>query len=257
MAFLPGRRGVAAALCVAGACGLPAAHAEPRPAVVELFTSEGCNSCPPAEAYVGELARRSDVLALAFHVDYWDDLGWRDRFGLSQAVARQRSYAQALRLSTVYTPQVVIDGRADYVGSDRGAIGKALKESREGVPIALSVSNSELLVTLGPLGQTSRGQAPRGDVILVPYLRKAVSAIGRGENAGRTLAEYNIVRAVRELGRWEGVAQEFRVKLSSLPQDATDVAVLVQAPGQGPISAAATLAIAPGSLASTSPAQPR
>jgi len=219
---------------------------------VELFTSEGCNSCPPAEAYVGELAGRSDVLALAFHVDYWDDLGWRDRFGLSQAVERQRSYARALRLPTVYTPQVVIDGRADYVGSDRSAIAKALKESREGIPIAVSVSNAELLVRLEP-----RGQAPRGDVVLVAYLRKAISAIGRGENAGRTLAEYNIVRAVRELGRWEGAAQDFRVKLSSLPQDATDVAVLVQAPGQGPISAAATLPITPGSLASLGPAQPR
>ena len=252
MAFLLGPRCVAAALCVAGACGVPAAYAEPRPAVVELFTSEGCNSCPPAEAYVGELAGRGDVLALAFHVDYWDDLGWRDRFGLSQAVERQRSYARALRLSTVYTPQVVIDGRADYVGSDRSAIAKALKESREGIPIAVSVSNAELLVRL-----EARGQAPRGDVILVAYLRKAISPIGRGENAGRTLAEYNIVRAVRELGRWEGAAQDFRVKLSSLPQDATDVAVLVQAPGQGPISAAATLPITPGSLASLSPQQPR
>src|ERR1700761_1077616 len=87
-----------------------AANAQPRPAVVELFTSEGCNSCPPAEAYVGELASRPDVLALAFHVDYWDDLGWRDRFGLGQAVERQRNYARSLRLSSVYTPEVVIDG---------------------------------------------------------------------------------------------------------------------------------------------------
>ena len=88
--------------------------AEPRPAVVELFTSEGCNSCPPAEAYVGELAGRRDVLALAFHVDYWDDLGWRDRFGLSQAVVRQSNYSRTLRLRSVYTPQVVVDeiGRA-------------------------------------------------------------------------------------------------------------------------------------------------
>jgi hypothetical protein len=239
-------------LCAAGACVATVAHAEPRPAVIELFTSEGCNSCPPAEAYVGQLAGRSDVLALSFHVDYWDDLGWRDRFGLSQAVERQRSYARALRLSTVYTPQVVIDGRDDYVGSDRSAIGKALKAGRDGVPVALSVSGADVLVRL-----ESHAQASRGDVILVPYLRKAVSSIGRGENAGRTLEEYNIVRAVRELGRWEGAAQEFRVKLSSLPQDATDVAVLVQVPGQGPIIAAATLPIAPGGLASLAAAQAR
>src|SRR5271157_4122233 len=111
-------------------CCAAAASAEPRPAVVELFTSEGCSSCPPAEAYVGELAQRADVLALAFHVDYWDDLGWRDRFGLPEAVQRQRAYANALRLSSVYTPQVVVDGHEDCVGSDRGSIGRALAEKR-------------------------------------------------------------------------------------------------------------------------------
>jgi hypothetical protein len=241
------------------------AHAEPRPAVVELFTSEGCNSCPPAEAYVGELAGRNDVLALAFHVDYWDDLGWRDRFGLSQSVKRQRAYARSLRLSSVYTPEIVIDGRADYVGSNRSAIGNALKEKREGVPVILSVGNGEADVRLGPgeqgarenapvdqaSGETAQGPTPSsekasggrqagGDVVLVAYLRKAVSAIGRGENAGRTLDEYNIVRAVVPLGRWDGGAQEFHAKLTSLPQDATDVAVLVQSPGQGPVVGAAT-----------------
>jgi hypothetical protein len=241
------------------------AHAEPRPAVVELFTSEGCNSCPPAEAYVGELAGRNDVLALAFHVDYWDDLGWRDRFGLSQSVKRQRAYARNLRLPSVYTPEIVIDGRADYVGSNRSGIANALKEKREGVPVTLSVGNGEADVRLGPgeqgarenapvdqaSGETAQGATPSsekasggrqagGDVVLVAYLRKAVSAIGRGENAGRTLDEYNIVRAVVPLGRWDGVAQEFHAKLTSLPQDATDVAVLVQSRGQGAVVGAAT-----------------
>jgi hypothetical protein len=246
------------------------AHADPRPAVVELFTSEGCNSCPPAEAYVGELAGRNDVLALAFHVDYWDDLGWRDRFGLSQSVKRQRAYARSLRLSSVYTPEIVIDGRADYVGSNRSGIANALKERREGVPVNLSVANGEAEVRLGPgeqgarqnapgekatsekaPGETAQGATPSsekasgarqagGDVVLVAYLRKAVSAIGRGENAGRTLDEYNIVRAVVPLGRWDGGAQEFHAKLTSLPQDATDVAVLVQSPGQGAVVGAVT-----------------
>jgi hypothetical protein len=221
------------------------AHADPRPAVVELFTSEGCNSCPPAEAYVGELAGRNDVLALAFHVDYWDDLGWRDRFGLSQSVERQRAYARSLRLSSVYTPEIVIDGRADYVGSNRVGIGNALKERREGVPVTLSVGNGEADVRLGPdakgLGESALGENGSGrDVVLVAYLRKAVSAIGRGENAGRTLDEYNIVRAVVRLGRWNGGVQEFHAKLASLPQDSTDVAVLVQSPGQGAVVGAAT-----------------
>ena len=228
-----------AATAVLGVTSL--AQADPRPAVVELFTSEGCNSCPPAEAYVGELAGRNDVLALAFHVDYWDDLGWRDRFGLSQSVQRQRAYARSLRLSSVYTPEVVIDGRADYVGSNRIGIGNALKEKREGVPVILSVGNGEADVRLeAPSGEAPGKKEVGGDVVLVAYLRKAVTAIGRGENAGRTLDEYNIVRAVMRLGRWNGGAQEFHAKLSSLPQDATDVAVLVQLPGQGAVVGAAT-----------------
>ena len=210
--------------------------AQPRPAVVELFTSEGCNSCPPAEAYVGELAGRPDVLALAFHVDYWDDLGWRDRFGLSQAVERQRNYARTLRLGSVYTPQVVVDGSTDYVGSNRGAIERALRDNRQGPPVVLSVSADEISVRM----EAGTQAGARGDVVLVSYLRKAVTPIGRGENAGRTLAEYNIVRSVQALGHWEGVAQEFHTKVASLPRDATDVALLVQSPGQGAILSAAT-----------------
>ena len=210
--------------------------AQPRPAVVELFTSEGCNSCPPAEAYVGELAGRPDVLALAFHVDYWDDLGWRDRFGLSQAVERQRNYARTLRLGSVYTPQVVVDGSTDYVGSNRGAIERALRDNRQGPPVVLSVSTDEISIRM----EAGTQAGARGDVVLVSYLRKAVTPIGRGENAGRTLAEYNIVRSVQALGHWEGAAQEFHTKVASLPRDATDVAVLVQSPGQGAILSAAT-----------------
>lgn len=226
---------LAAAAAVAAAL-TKVSDAQPRPAVVELFTSEGCNSCPPAEAYVGELAGRSDVLALAFHVDYWDDLGWRDRFGLSQAVVRQSNYSRTLRLRSVYTPQVVVDGSADYVGSSRSSIDKALRDPRQGPPVLLSVSPDEVNVRVEPGTQA----AARGDVVLVSYLRKAVTPIGRGENAGRTLAEYNIVRSFQTLGHWDGASQEFHAKLASLPADATDVAVLVQSPGQGAILSAAT-----------------
>ena len=108
--------------CLAAAamlCYVAATNAQPRPVVVELFTSQGCSSCPPADAYVGKLSARSDVLALSFHVDYWDDLGWRDRFALAQSVERQNTYARNLRSSSVYTPQLVVDGLDDYLGSDR------------------------------------------------------------------------------------------------------------------------------------------
>jgi hypothetical protein len=210
------------------------ASAQPRPVVVELFTSQGCSSCPPADAYLGRLSARSDVLALAFHVDYWDSLGWRDRFALAQSVERQNIYARNLHHSSVYTPQLVIDGQYDAIGSNETAVARALGEQREGVPVALSVRDAAVRVELG----ASAGR-PRSDVVLVAYLRHAVSAVGRGENAGRTLEEFNIVRAMRTLGAWRGEARSFEVPIASLPADATDVAVLVQPYGQAPIIGAA------------------
>ena len=225
---------------VAGAllCCAAHAHAQLRPAVLELFTSEGCSSCPPAEAYVGELAQRPNVLALAFHVDYWDDLGWRDRFGLPESVQRQRVYARALGLSSVYTPQAVIDGRADFVGSDVASIDKRLSEKRSGVAVGVAVHDGEVQIDLG-----MQERAAPSDVILIAYLRNAVSNIARGENSGRTLTEFNIVRAIRTLGRWDGRMQQYRAALKSLPSDATDVAVLVQPSGQGPITGAGMCAL--------------
>jgi len=219
-------------------CGAAAATVGTRPAVVELFTSEGCSSCPPAEAYIGELSRRNDVLALTFHVDYWDDLGWRDRFALPEAVRRQRNYAHRLRLSSVYTPQVVLDGRADFVGSDRAAIGKALAHARSGIGVALSIGEGVILVDLD--GEV---KADPSDVLLLAYRRTAISPVGRGENAGRTLVEFNIVREVRSLGLWNGEQQQYHARAASLPADATDVAVLVQPLGQAPIIGAARMAL--------------
>jgi hypothetical protein len=227
--------------CIAAAamlCCVAATNAQPRPVVVELFTSQGCSSCLPADAYVGKLSSRSDVLALSFHVNYWDDLGWRDRFALAQSVERQNNYARNLRRSSVYTPQLVVDGRDDHVGSDGKAVARALSENRDGVPVRVSVRDAEVLVEIG-----AQPGVPPSDVVLVAYLRHAVSAIGRGENAGRTLEEFNIVRDVRTLGSSKGQAQSFRVPVSSLPSDATDVAVLVQPSGQAPIIGAGAHAV--------------
>ena len=227
----PFRRCLAAATML---CCVGAAIAQPRPVVIELFTSQGCSSCPPAEAYVGRLSARTDVLALSFHVNYWDELGWHDRFALAQSVERQNAYALKLGRASVYTPQLVVDGRDDQVRSDGQAIARALSENRDGVPVKVSVREREVLVEI-----SACPDAKPGDVVLIPYLRHAISAIGRGENAGRTLEEFNIVRDVRTLGPCKGEAQSFHVPVSSLPPDATDVAVLVQASGQAPIMGAA------------------
>ena len=207
--------------------------AETRPAVVELFTSQGCSSCPPAEAYVGKLTARRDVIALAFHVTYWDDLGWKDRFALTEAVDRQNGYARNFHSSTVYTPQLVVDG---LTGTPRSDL--RLQAVSDAVPVAVTVVDGGVQVEVG-----THAHFPAGDVLLVPYLRHAVSPIGRGENAGRKLEEFNIVRAIHNLGSWHGDAAHFNVPASSLPADATDVAVLVQAPGQKAILGAATHAL--------------
>ncbi|MFL6601699.1 MAG: DUF1223 domain-containing protein [Steroidobacteraceae bacterium] len=212
------------------------AQTQSRPAVVELFTSQGCSSCPAADAYIGELAQRPDVLTLAFHVDYWDDLGWRDRFSLGLSTDRQRAYSTAVGRSSVYTPQVVVDGQDAFVGTDRRRIDGALAVARTGVPVGISIDQQDVVVEL-----SARANAVPSEVLLVPYLRKATSSIGRGENAGRKLNEFNIVRGLRELGHWKGDAASFRARLSSLPLDATDVAVLVQSRPERHVIGAVTL----------------
>jgi hypothetical protein len=210
-----------------------------RPVVLELFTSEGCSSCPPAEAFLGELAQRPDVLALAFHVDYWDGLGWHDRFALPMATERQRLYAKSVGSFSVYTPQLVVDGRRDFVGSDRVSVGRALAQARSaGVMVNLAVHEGMVAVTL-----ERQSGIPLSDVLLVAYQKRATSRIGRGENAGRDLEEFNIVRALRPLGQWSGAPQHFEASVDTIPADATDVAILVQPRSEGPIIGAVSTSL--------------
>jgi hypothetical protein len=185
---------------------------------------------------VAQLAQRPDVLPLSFHVDYWNDLGWRDRFTFSEATGRQRAYAANLRQHSVYTPQAIVDGEADYVGSARHSILSALSAPREGVATRIARNEDRVEVSI-----SARAGASAADVLLVGYLRQATSHIGRGENSGRTLQEFNIVRSVQRLGTWHGAKSDFRAPLNSLPQDATHVAVLLQTVGQGAILGAASL----------------
>jgi hypothetical protein len=218
------------------ACAAFPALGAPRPAVVELYTSEGCSSCPPAETYLGELAKRPDVLALSFHVDYWDGLGWRDRYALPEAVQRQRAYARTLHLSSVFTPQVIVDGTSSVVGSDRGAIDKALATTRSGVPIQLSAPGTNIGIDV-PV----QSGADLCDVVLVSFVRSAVTPIGRGENAGRTLTEFNIVRNLRVIGTWDGHAAHYQISRDLLAREASDAAILLQRRGDSVIIGAGTL----------------
>src|SRR5215813_7631266 len=149
------------------------AQAGERPIVVELFTSEGCSSCPPADALLAELATRPDVLALSFHVDYWDRLGWKDPFSSPDATRRQQGYADRLGLATVYTPQIVVDGKWQAVGSDRAEVEQALgaaRRSREAVPITLAVDQGQAHVTLG-----QAAEAVGATLLLIGFDRRHVT----------------------------------------------------------------------------------
>lgn len=216
---------------------LMAAQATMRPTVVELYTSEGCSSCPPADEYLGELARSPDVLALSFHVDYWDDLGWRDALALTSCTSRQSLYARRLGLQSIFTPQVVIDGRESFVGSDRTRINPRLALSSSApFPVTLARRHAEIIISVG-----ADASAHRDDIVLIPFRRQVVTRVGRGENRGRVLREFNVARELRVIGRTSAEAQQWPVRIDSLPADATDIAVLVQRTGQGPILGAARL----------------
>jgi len=197
--------------------------------VVELFQSQGCSSCPPANANVMALADRSDLLTLSFGVTYWDSLGWKDTFASPQYTARQWDYAHALHHSEVYTPQVVINGRADIVGSDLAAL-KALI-GREGTVSGptLAVNNGRASVAAG---------AGSAQVWLVRYDPNLVQVpVTRGENSGVTLPHRNVVKQLVKLGDWRGAAANYAIPTSVDPIWRN--AIILQAGTGGPIIAAA------------------
>jgi hypothetical protein len=206
------------------------------PVVVELFTSQGCNSCPPADAYLGELAKRGDVLPLAFHVDYWDYIGWKDPFAQRQWTDRQRAYSRSLGLRTIYTPQVVVQGSIDAVGSDRRAVAQAIAKAKAGAAFDLAARRSGDGIVLS----LAEAAGVVGEVWIVGYDPKHETRVLRGENAGKTLTEFNIVRGLRRAGLWNGTAQELTVKTADLPEGQAHVAI-VQSPGWGRILAAVTI----------------
>jgi hypothetical protein len=206
-----------------------------RPTVVELFQSQGCSSCPPAEANVGAISDRPDVLALAFEVDYWDRLGWKDTFSRPAWTARQFAYAKAMgRGANVYTLQVVVNGRVEGDGLEPGALAGLISRADRGAG-GPSLGFTDGAVTVG----VGVGAAPAGgaDVWLARYVPHAVEVtIPRGENAGRTLPYKHVVREMVLLGKWQGEAATFPVPSGD---PALAEAVLVQANGAGPILAAA------------------
>ncbi len=219
----------AAALCALDATAAP----RPQRAVVELFTSQGCSSCPPANDNIRTLAGRPDVLALSFGVTYWDSLGWKDTFASPAFTARQWAYARSLHHDNVFTPQVVVNGRADTVGQHLAEIEALVRGSAlSGPQIAVQGAAVALSAAATPHGGSA-------DVWLVRYEPGVIEVpVRRGENTGRTLPHAHVVRSLIRLGAWSGAAE--RLALPPAPAGLAG-AVLVQAAGTGPILAAATL----------------
>jgi hypothetical protein len=224
------------ALAAAAALAASAARAEPMsqsPVVVELFTSQGCSSCPPANANLTAIADRPDVLALSFGVTYWDYLGWKDSFAKPEFTNRQYAYEQALHRATAYTPQMVVNGSTDLIGNSADELDRKIAMGRNDAQPApeITLTGNEVSIGAGkPLEDIA-------DVWLVRYDPNIVQVpVARGENGGRTLPHKNVVHDFVRLGGWSGAAVRF--DLQPAP-DGLKTAILVQSAYTGPILAAA------------------
>ncbi|MGX9146797.1 DUF1223 domain-containing protein [Mesorhizobium sp. 128a] len=199
--------------------------------VVELFTSQGCSSCPPANANLIKVKDKPGVLALSFNVTYWDYLGWKDTFGREEFTQRQVRYEPSLGRSGPFTPQVVVNGGADAVGAAPGEIEQLISSSGGTKGPSLSLDGGKIAI--------GAGSAPGGkaDVWLVRYNKGVIEVpVARGENTGHTLPHANVVHSLTKLGSWNGEAATLKLPA---PSAGLSTAVLVQTPGGGPILAAA------------------
>ena len=226
---MAGCRVALALVCaVVGSTGT-ALGAETR-AVIELFTSQGCSSCPPADHLIGQLAKDPSLVAMSLPIDYWDYLGWKDTLATPGHTARQRGYAQVRGDRAVYTPQVVVNGMVHVQGNDKAAIDRAIAQTHQqpgtlSVPVTLAVEGGRVNVTV-----LASAEARSGEIWLCPMTKSVLVAITRGENRGQTLTYYNVARRWMKLGDWNGTPRHWSVPVSDLDAEQTSsVAVFVQA----------------------------
>jgi hypothetical protein len=204
------------------------ALADPR-AVVELFTSQGCSSCPAADKILGELAKDPSIVALSMPIDYWDYLGWKDTLADARFSARQKAYSRVRGDREVYTPQIVVNGSAHVIGSDRagieGAIGATKKASGVmSVPVSMTLAGKQITVSVAP---SDKAPAAMHGEIWICSISKAVQiAIGRGENRGREVTYYNVVRNLLKVGDWNGSPASWTVPLENIARDGVDAAAV-------------------------------
>jgi hypothetical protein len=211
------------------ALAAPAAALE-RPAVVELFTSQGCSSCPPADALINEVSReRPDVIALSFPVDIWDYIGWKDTLAKPEFTARQKHYAQSRGDHQVYTPQIVVDGAVHGVGSDKQQLTSLVESTsvtRHNVGAAMKISENDGMVVVD-LGASSTDIGHGAGVWLLRVSRAKSVSIGRGENRGRQLTYANVVRSMVRMGQWMGAPSRFEIPLPEARTDDADGYVVI------------------------------
>lgn len=241
--MLKSLQGIVVAVALALASGI--AHAGDKPlTVLELFTSQGCSSCPPADAYLGKLAQRDDILALSVHVDYWDYIGWKDMFAKPDFGTRQRKYASKLGTGYVYTPQMVVQGMAHVTGSDKDGIERLIRDlaGAKRLDVGLKLQDGKLTVKI------PEGEAIEARVFLATYDARHDVEVQRGENAGHTISYYNVLRDLTEIGRWQGQPQTIDVAVADAGLQGRDgCAVLVQAAKTKRILGAAKLRLTPSS----------
>jgi len=221
--------GLAAVLAIAAPAAAETLRPHPK-AVVELFTSQGCASCPPADALLSSLAGDADVIALAYHVDYWDYVGWPDTFGSSDNSNLQRSYAKGWNSSRIYTPQMVINGTKDVVGSRRNEVQTALDAAVLSLPVEINMTSHMLKIVVPP-----RPGDKDAVIWLVTYRDRAEVQIDSGENAGKSMIYTQVVTKRQLLGMWEA-ATGAQLKLPRdevMDENSTGVAVLVQQDDNG------------------------
>lgn len=227
--------GLATPLSPAGVAAQTSAQTTPR-MVMELFTSQGCSSCPPADALLAEFAKQPDVIALSLPVDYWDYLGWKDTLASPAHTKRQKGYSIARGDRQVYTPQVVIDGVMHAVGSNRYQIDKAAllargRDNALGVPLALRRDDKGGWIAQAPAAP----HVGTAQIVLMTVTKRAEIAIGRGENADRKVTYTNVVRGIAPLGEWTGAAREISIDPSLTTGEGVDgfVVLLQSVTAQG------------------------
>lgn len=213
---------------------VPAVAGDRPVAVLELFTSQGCSSCPPADRHLAELADRADLIALTFHVDYWDYLGWKDTLADPAFTRRQKAYAATRGDRQVYTPQVVVNGIAHVVGSDRPAVERTVATTGAQlgvltVPVAIVVAGDRITVTLPEQTTAQVNVENPATVQLLGVASSVAVTIARGENRGNSVVYRNVVRSSATIGEWNGSAQTFVLsRLERLPPACERMVVLIQ-----------------------------